>query len=118
MASGAPAQGWWRDEARLLGCALEDRLLREPDSQHLTVIARDADDDGVVARYRCRATASGPCLPSSRQSAARPPPSMREIETAPASEGNWCLSSRDSMLLLRCAQVPGEVIDGPLHEAR
>ncbi|MCP5254738.1 MAG: hypothetical protein H6950_06620 [Zoogloeaceae bacterium] len=110
-------KGARRDEARLLGYALEDRLLREPDSQHLTVIARDAADDGVVASVLVVARDRLRALLAQLEAIGRSPAAVHaEIETAPASEGNWCLSSRDSMLLLRRAGA-GEVIDGPLHEA-
>lgn len=110
-------KGARRDEARLLGYALEDRLLREPDSQHLTVIAREVRDDGVrasvlvIARERLRT------LIAQLEAIGRHPAAVyAEIETAPATEGSWSLSSRGTVLLLR-HQGAGEIIDGPLQHA-
>ena len=110
-------KGARRDEARLLGYALEDRLLREPDSQHLTVIARETRNDGVLAavlvvgRDRLRA------LVAQLEAIGRQPSAVyAEIETAPASNANWSLSLRDEVILLR-HESAGEVIDGPLSQA-
>ena len=116
MASGAPAQrGARRDEADCsampskTGCCAAD-------SQHLTVIARDAADDGVVASVLVVARDRLRALRPARAIGRSPAAVHAGDRNRPRQRGNWCLSSRDSMLLLRRAGA-GEVIDGPLHEA-
>lgn len=111
-------KGSRREEARVLGYALEDRLLREPESQHLTIVARESRDDGVrasvlvVARDRLRA------LLAQLGAIGRAPSAMyAEIETVPAADDTcWHVALRDDLLLLR-RQGGGEVIDGPLERA-
>lgn len=93
---------------RLLAYALEDKLLRDPDSQHFTVTHREADRVGVlvVARDRLRQivtqfTALG--KPLSRVFCAQ--------QCAPAGNDAWHLALGINSMLLRTGGQDGICLD-------
>ena len=114
-------RGARRDLPRLLAYALEDRLLKDPDTQHLTVSHRRPADDGerdlagvlVVSRERLRQVVA--------QLAAigRPPRRvMAELQTAPADADVWHLAVSPAGAILRRTPGSGLALDadilGPL----
>ncbi|WP_374486716.1 type II secretion system protein GspL [Zoogloea sp.] len=103
-----------RDLPRLLAYALEDRLLKDPDSQHLTVSHRRPADDGerdlagvlVVARERLRLVVA--------QLAAigrQPQRVLAELQTAPADQESWQLSVATDGAILRTGPSAGLALD-------
>ena len=111
-------RGARREEARLLAYALEDRLLNDPDSQHLTVVGREVEDGGVtlgvlvVARERLRAVCA--------QLAAigRPPVAAHaELQCAPGGDAAWHLAIAGHGLVLRPGTAPAIALDPPLAAA-
>ncbi|WP_079432915.1 type II secretion system protein GspL [Zoogloea sp. LCSB751] len=106
-----------RDLPRLLAYALEDRLLKDPDSQHLTVSHRRPADDGerdlagvlVVARERLRLVVA--------QLAAigrQPQRVLAELQAAPADHDSWQLSLSADGAILRTGPNTGLAIDGDI----
>ena len=106
-----------RDLPRLLAYALEDRLLKDPDSQHLTVSHRRPAEDGerdlagvlVVARERLRLVVA--------QLAAigrQPQRVLAEVQTAPADPQGWQLSLSADGAVLRTGPDAGLAIDGDI----
>ena len=109
-------RGARRDLPRLLAYALEDRLLKDPDTQHLTLSHRRPADDGerdlagvlVVARERLRQLVA--------QLAAIGRPARRvwaEVQTAPGGEG-WQLSLSPAGAILRSGIHQGVAVDADL----
>lgn len=109
-------RGARRDLPRLLAYALEDRLLKDPDTQHLTVSHRRPADDGerdlagvlVVSRDRLRQLVA--------QFAAIGRPARKawaEIQTAPAGEG-WHLSLSPTGAILRTGSGSGVALDADI----
>ncbi len=107
-------RGARRDLPRLLSYALEDRLLKDPDTQHLTLTHRRPADDGerdiagvlVISRERLRALLS--------QFAAigrEPRRVVAELQTAPADEAGWHLSLSASSAVLRTSLASGLALD-------
>lgn len=103
-----------RDLPRLLAYALEDRLLKDPDTQHLTLTHRRPSDDSdkdlagvlVIARERLRNLAA--------QLAAigrAPRRVMAEVQTAPPGGDNWQLSLGPAGAILRCDGHGGLALD-------
>ena len=89
-------RGARRDLPRLLAYALEDRLLKDPDTQHLTLSHRRPADDGerdlagvlVVARDRLRQ------LIAQLTAIGRPPRRvLAEMQTAPAGGEVWLVEA-------------------------
>jgi general secretion pathway protein L len=93
---------------RLLAYALEDKLLRDPDSQHFTVTHQEADRVGVlvVARDRLRQIVA--------QFAALDRPLSRvvsELQCAPAGRDAWHLALGADAALLRTSEQDGISLD-------
>lgn len=106
-------RGARRDLPRLLAYALEDRLLKDPDTQHLTVTHRRAADDGerdvagvlVVARERLRQ------ITAQLAAIGRPPRRvLSELQTAPAGDG-WHLAITATGAILRSSAEAGVALD-------
>nr|MBL8412420.1 hypothetical protein [Dechloromonas sp.] len=108
-----------RDAQRLLGYALEDRLLGDPDSQHLTVSHRRRDAGNseqvgvlVVARERLRELLA--------QFAALGRPLTRcvsEVQLAPSSADAWHVSVAGGTAIVRPAPDTGFAADVDLLPA-
>jgi general secretion pathway protein L len=101
----APQATWLRttlprvaraERARALAYALEDRLVREPDSQHLTVLGQPVGDVAVlaVARERLKQVLAG--LEAAGRVVSR---AYCELQTAPGGEGLHLTLSRDGAVL-------------------
>ena len=110
-------RGARRDLPRLLAYALEDRLLKDPDTQHLTLSHRRPADDGerdlagvlVVARDRLRQ------LIAQLTAIGRPPRRvLAEMQTAPAGGEVWQLSLSASGAILRSSPNAGLAVDGDI----
>ena len=84
------------ERARALAYALEDRLVREPDSQHLTVLGQPVGDVAVLAvgRERLKQVLAG--LEAVGRVASR---AYCELQTAPGGEGLHLTLSRDGAVL-------------------
>ena len=108
-----------RDEPRLLAYALEDKLLSDPDSQHLTVThRRPGSAQGntvgvlVVARERLRQ------LCAQFKAIGRPlARCLAEIQAAPAARGEWRISILGQTAILRTSPDRGLATDGDLLPA-
>ncbi len=108
-------RGARREEARLLAYALEDRLLRDPESQHLTVTERLTGPDGVAVRVLVTARDRLRALVAQLTAIGRPPvAAYSELQCAPATAGEWHLAVADHGLVLRTAADVAEPIDPPL----
>ncbi|MDD3354603.1 type II secretion system protein GspL [Zoogloea sp.] len=103
-----------RDLPRLLAYALEDRLLKDPDGQHLTVTHRRPAPDGerdlagvlVIARERLRQ------LVAQLEAIGRAPRRIvAEVQTAPAGGPGWHLSIGPGGALLRSGPDNGVALD-------
>ncbi len=111
-------RGARREEARLLAYALEDRLLRDPDSQHLVVTRRTSGEAGVevevliVARERLRSL-----LAQFAAIGRAPLAAMAELQCAPASDGAWHLALRDGAIVLRVGEAGAQCFDPPAEAA-
>jgi general secretion pathway protein L len=110
-------RGARRDLPRLLAYALEDRLLKDPDTQHLTVSHRRPADDGerdlagvlVIARDRLRN------LVAQLAAIGRPPRRVvAEVQTAPAGTNGWQLSLSAGGAILRSGPNSGMAIDSAI----
>jgi general secretion pathway protein L len=110
-------RGARRDLPRLLAYALEDRLLKDPDTQHLTVSHRRPADDGerdlagvlVIARDRLRN------LVAQLAAIGRPPRRvLAEVQTAPAGTNAWLLSLSAGGAILRSGPNSGMAIDSDI----
>lgn len=93
---------------RLLAYALEDKLLRDPDSQHFTITHQETDRVGVlvVARERLRQIVA--------QFAALGKPLSRvfsELQCAPAGRDAWHLALGADAALLRTSEHDGISLD-------
>jgi general secretion pathway protein L len=102
---GKAARG---ETSRLLAYALEDKLLRDPDSQHFTITRQEADRVGVlvVARERLRQIVA--------QFAALGKPLSRvfsELQCAPAGRDAWHLALGAEAALLRTGEHDGVSLD-------
>jgi general secretion pathway protein L len=106
-----------RDLPRLIAYALEDRLLKDPDTQHLTVSHRRPAGDGerdlvgvlIVARERMRA------LIAQLSAIGRSPQSIvAEVQTAPGGSDAWHLSMAGSGAVLRVAPSAGIALDAEM----
>lgn len=103
-----------RDLPRLLAYALEDRLLADPDTQHLTPTHRQPapDDEGtlagvlVIARERLRTL-----LNQLDALGRRPRRIVAEVQSAPASAQDWHLSLSAAGAILRCGPRHGIALD-------
>ncbi len=113
-------RGARRDLPRLLAYALEDRLLKDPDTQHLTLSHRRPADDGerdlagvlVVARERLRQ------LVAQLAAIGRPPRRvLAEVQTAPAGSDAWQLSLSAGGAILRGSPTTGLALDTDLLAA-
>ncbi|MCB1928201.1 MAG: hypothetical protein KDH17_09225 [Rhodocyclaceae bacterium] len=112
-------RGARREEARLLAYALEDRLLSDPDGQHLTVVGREVEEGGVtlgvlvVARERLRA------LCAQLAAIGRPPVAAHaELQCAPGGDNpDWHLAVAEHGLVLRPGTAPAIALDPPLATA-
>lgn len=105
------------DLPRLLAYALEDRLLKDPDTQHLTVSHRRPAGDGereltgvlVVARERLRQ------ITAQLAAIGRPPRRMlAEVQTAPSGGEAWQLSLSAAGAILRSGAEAGVALDAEL----
>jgi general secretion pathway protein L len=106
-----PGKAARSETSRLLAYALEDKLLRDPDSQHFTVIRQEADQVGVlvVARDRLRQIVA--------QFAALGKPLSRlfsELQCAPAGRDAWHLALGADSALLRSGERDGVCLDSAL----
>jgi general secretion pathway protein L len=93
-----PAKAPRREAPRLLAYALEDQLLREPDSQHFTVTGRQGDEVSVLvtARERLRA------IVTRFVALGRPLSGLySELQTAPAGTDGWHLTLAGDGAILR-----------------
>ncbi|MBP8133158.1 MAG: hypothetical protein KAY13_02710, partial [Zoogloea sp.] len=106
-----------RDLPRLLAYALEDRLLKDPDTQHLTVSHRRPADDGerdlagvlIIARDRLRN------LIAQLTAIGRPPRRVvAEVQTAPAGPDAWQLSLSACGAILRSGPNSGLALDNDI----
>ncbi|MCB1914186.1 MAG: hypothetical protein KDG52_00490 [Rhodocyclaceae bacterium] len=112
-------RGARREEARLLAYALEERLLRDPDSQHLVVVHREAEEGGVrvgvlvVARERLRS------LGAQFAAIGRPLAAAHaELQSAPGGgDDTWRLTLTDHGIVLRPGAAPALAFDPPLGHA-
>jgi general secretion pathway protein L len=103
---GKAARG---DMGRLLAYALEDKLLRDPDSQHFSIAHQDGEQVGVlvVARERLRQIVA--------QFAALGRPLTRacsELQCAPAGGDAWHLSLGGELAVLRRGELDGLGLEG------
>lgn len=111
-------RGARREETRLLAYALEDRLLRDPDSQHLSVVDRDPVDGGVevgvlvVARERLRT------LVAQLAAIGRPPVALcAELQCAPAGADGWHIALTRGGVILRTGPRDALCFDPPFADA-
>ena len=111
-------RGARREEARLLAYALEDKLLADPDSQHLTVTHRDTDEEGlrlgvlVASRERLRH------LVAQLGAIGRPPvATFAELQSGLAQQSGWQLCVGESGLILRAGAPETEALDPPFDAA-
>lgn len=104
-----------RDAQRLLAYALEDRLLSDPDSQHLSISHRRPAEGGemlgvlVVARERMRHL-----LAQLKAIGREPAQVFSELQSAPASDGSWHVALSAGEAILRVSPVSALAIDGEL----
>jgi general secretion pathway protein L len=107
-------RGARRDLPRLLSYALEDRLLKDPDTQHLTLSHRRPADDGerdlagvlVISRERLRS------LMAQFAAIGRLPRRIvAELQTAPADDAGWHLSLSAEGAILRTDTGTGLALD-------
>lgn len=105
------------DLPRLLAYALEDRLLKDPDTQHLSVSHRRPAGDGereltgvlVVARERLRQ------VTAQLAAIGRPPRRvLAEVQTAPAGGEAWQLSLSAGGAILRSSSEAGIALDADI----
>lgn len=111
-------RGARREEARLLAYALEDRLLRDPETQHLVITDRESVEAGVdvgvlvIARDRLRA------LVAQLSAIGRTPVlAVSELQSAPATDDAWHLALGPASLTLRSDPRHGQSLDPPLEAA-
>lgn len=104
-----------RDAPRLLAYALEDRLLSDPDSQHLSISHRRPTEGGetvgvlVIARERMR------LLLAQLQAIGRLPAHFfSELQSAPAAEGSWHVAVSAGSAVVRSGMTIALAIDGEL----
>lgn len=99
-------------EGRALAYALEEHLLFDADSQHLTVTSRQSGAQGltrhVLACSRARLKAVLEHLATLR---IRPDAVYAELECAPAAEGRWTLSLGPQAAILRTDRTTGIALD-------
>jgi general secretion pathway protein L len=103
-----PARAPRREASRLLAYALEDQLLREPDSQHFTVTGRQGSEVTVLvtARERLRQIVT--------QFVALGRPLSRlysELQTAPAGTDGWHLTLERDGAILRMTEQSALPLD-------
>ncbi|MCK6392086.1 type II secretion system protein GspL [Zoogloea sp.] len=107
-------RGARRDLPRLLSYALEDRLLKDPDTQHLTLSHRRPANDGerdlagvlVIARERLRS------LMAQFAAIGRVPRRVvAQLQTAPADEAGWHLSLSAEGAILRTSTSTALALD-------
>lgn len=107
-------RGARRDLPRLLSYALEDRLLKDPDTQHLSLSHRRPSPDGerdlagvvVIARERLRN------LLAQLAAVGRAPRRINsELQTAPAGDEGWHLSLGTGGAILRSSPEAGVALD-------
>ncbi|HPI58874.1 type II secretion system protein GspL [Zoogloea sp.] len=107
-------RGARRDLPRLLSYALEDRLLKDPDTQHLTLSHRRPADDGerdlagvlVISRERLRS------LMAQFAAIGRVPRRIvAELQTASADDAGWHLSLSAEGAILRTDTGTGLALD-------
>jgi general secretion pathway protein L len=96
------------ETSRLLAYALEEKLLRDPDSQHFTITRQEGNQVSVlvVARDRLRQVVA--------QFAALGKPLSRvfsELQCAPASRDAWHLTLDGDAGLLRASELDGVCLD-------
>lgn len=108
MARVPPGKTARGEMPRLLAYALEDKLLRDPDSQHFTITHQQADRVCVmvVARERLRQIVS--------QFAALDKPLSRvfsELQSAPSGRNSWHLALGANVALLRTSKRDGISLD-------
>lgn len=104
-----------RERGRLLAYALEERLLRDPDSQHLVVTHTRAEEDGegrntgvlAVSRARLRQ------LVAAFETLGRPLEQVwSALLSAPAAADGWSLSfTPDAAAVLRCGEHAAYVVE-------
>ena len=106
-----------RDLPRLIAYALEDRLLKDPDTQHLTVSHRRPAGDGerdlvgvlVIARERLRSL-----LAQLAALGRSPRRVVAAVQTAPAGPEGWHLAVAGPDAVLRSAVTAGVALDADL----
>ncbi|MCB1957374.1 MAG: hypothetical protein KDG55_16975 [Rhodocyclaceae bacterium] len=108
-------RGARREEGRLLAYALEDRLLRDPESQHLVVTDREPGPDGVTVRVLVTARERLRALVAQLAAIGRPPvAACSELQSAPAGGKDWHLAIAPHALTLRSGPTGAEALDPPL----
>ena len=111
-------RGARREEGRLLAYALEDQLLRDPDSQHLVTTSRENNEEGVTLRVLVTARERLRHVVAQLAAIGRPPVAVwSELQCAPASAAGWHLAKSEAHLILRSGPQQGEVLDPPLAAA-
>ena len=106
-----------RDAPRLLAYALEDRLLSDPDSQHLTISHRRRAEQGngetvgvlVIARERMRLL-----LAQLKAIGRQPGHFFSESSLAPADDENWHVAVSGSAAIVRSGPNVGYAVDTEL----
>jgi general secretion pathway protein L len=106
-----------QDSQRVLRYALEDRLLEDPEQQHLTITHRRGRADGastqgvlVISRERMRALLA-PFAALGRA----PTRCVAELQTAPASgDGAWHVAVCGDYAVVRTGRDAGYAVDTPL----
>jgi type II secretion system protein L len=84
------------EQARAVAYALEDKLVREPDSQHFTVLGKPPGDVAVLVVARDRLKAILGALEAAGRSADRV---VSELQTAPGGDGIHLTFCRDAAVL-------------------
>lgn len=104
-----------RDAPRLLAYALEDRLLSDPDSQHLSISHRRPAEGGetlgvlVVARERMRQ------LLAQLQAIGRLPRAFySELQWVPGDDENWHVALGAGSAIIRSGTHAAHAVDGAL----
>lgn len=104
-----------RDALRLLAYALEDRLLSDPDSQHLSISHRRPAEGGetvgvlVIARARMR------LLLAQLKAIGRVPGRFySELQWAPSDDENWHVALAAGSAIVRTGSSAGYAVDADL----
>lgn len=104
--SGPPLEG------RALAYALEEHLLFDADSQHLTVTSSQSGDQGLTRHVlACSRARLKTVLDQLATLQIRPEGVYAELECAPAADGAWILSIGPHAAILRTSPATGIALD-------